>query len=585
VLAESGQSLYEIVVADDASPSVRHATEELQSHLQQMTGAKLPIVSDREPIGAKEILLGDNAHLGELGVKLDRRALGQEGYLLRTVGDHLVIAGGPARGTLYGVYGFLEDHLGCRWFTPEVSRFPKATRLTIGSLDGRKAPALDYREPYIFECLDGDWSARNRVNGFFSRLTDSLGGRPVVFAAGLFCHTFESLVPPAKYFDSHPEYFALVDGKRQNKGSLSQLCCTNPDVIRLCIEGIRAAMRDQPHATVFSVSQNDGPGGYCQCPNCQKLADKEDSQIAPVLQLVNRVAEAVEKDFPDKLVETLAYEWTRRPAKHIRPRSNVVIRLCTSGPCCFSHPLATCDSGPSRAFRADMEAWEKVAPRLWVWDYVADFASYVMPYPNLRVLGPNIQYFAAHRVQGVFELGSYNFPGGDFAALKGYMLAKLLWNPNADTNRLQSEFLEAYYGKAAAPIKAYLDTLHDYVDHENIHLTDYVAFESPHLTDPQLVKVNDLWNQAEQLTAAEPQFVQRVKSSRIGVDCAILERARLQKRSRLPKNEALMTLARARIKPFTVAVRDGTLANLAEQAVDKEDYCRKLAADLGLESQ
>ncbi|KKL12661.1 hypothetical protein LCGC14_2533520 [marine sediment metagenome] len=86
----------------------------------------------------------------------------------------------------------------------------------------------------------------------------------------------------------------------------TQLCCTNENVIRLCIEGIRRAMRGQPDAFVFSVSQNDWHN-YCECDNCRTLAEQEDSQMAPVLQLVNRVAEAVETEFPDKVVETLAY--------------------------------------------------------------------------------------------------------------------------------------------------------------------------------------------------------------------------------------------------------------------------------------
>ena len=127
VLADGGQSAYQIVVANGASPSTKHGSEELQMFLEQMTGAKLPIVSDQQPQGPKEIILGDNAHLRKLGVTVDFATLGKEGYMIRTVGDHLVIAGGPVRGAMYGVYGLLEDHLGCRWFAPGVSRIPKSS--------------------------------------------------------------------------------------------------------------------------------------------------------------------------------------------------------------------------------------------------------------------------------------------------------------------------------------------------------------------------------------------------------------------------------------------------------------------------
>ena len=164
VLADGGQSAYRIVVADDASPSTRHGAEELQMFLQQITGAKLPIVSDREPLGAAEVILGDNAHLRQLGVQIDFQELGHEGYVLRVVGKHLVIAGGALRGNLYGVYGLLEDHLGCRWFAPDVSRIPQTQRLVLGPIDQKQVPVLEYREPFTFDCFDGDWCARNRVN-------------------------------------------------------------------------------------------------------------------------------------------------------------------------------------------------------------------------------------------------------------------------------------------------------------------------------------------------------------------------------------------------------------------------------------
>ena len=82
-------------------------------------------------------------------MNVDFKSLGPEGYVIRTVGERLVIAGGQLRGNMYGVYGFLEDHLGCRWFAPGVSRIPKSPRLAVGPIDDRQVPALEYREPYV----------------------------------------------------------------------------------------------------------------------------------------------------------------------------------------------------------------------------------------------------------------------------------------------------------------------------------------------------------------------------------------------------------------------------------------------------
>jgi len=573
LLANNGNSAYRIAVADDASPSTRHGAEELQTFLQQITGAKLPIVSDKEPVGEREIILGNNAHLKKLGTKIDFNSLGHEGYVIRTVGNHLVIAGGDKRGNMYGVYGLLEDHLGCRWFAPGVSKIPKHERLTIGPIDDKQVPVLEYREPFTFDCFDGDWCARNRVNSSSGRLDAKHGGK-VKFGDGFFVHTFNRLVPPDKYFDEHPEYFSLVKGKRLKDHS--QLCCTNEDVVRLCTEGILKAMREQPDAFVFSVSQNDWHN-YCECDKCQALAKREGSQIAPVLQLVNRVAEAVEKEFPDKAVETLAYQWTRRAPKTMRPRPNVIVRLC-SIECCFSHPLATCDSKANQEFCRDTADWAKVANRLWVWDYVTDFRHYLLPFPNQRVRNDNIRFFVEHNVKGIFEQDTYNTPDSELAELGGYMTAKFLWNPEYDEETAMREFLDGYYGKAAGPIRKYIDMLHDRPEKENIHVNIWAGAESPHLTDALLIDADKLWQQAEGQVAGEPDVLRRVKLSRMSVDYAILERIRLQAAKKLPANTELHTVAKRRFEPFFETFGASPLTHIREwDRIDKDDYRKKLA--------
>lgn len=579
VLADGGQSAYRIVVADDASPSTRHAAEELQMFLQQMSGVKLPIVSDREPLSAQEIVLGDNAHLRQLGVQIDFPALGREGYVIRAVGQRLVIAGGAQRGNLYGVYGLLEDHLGCRWFAPDVSRIPQTSRLTLGPIDQRCVPVLEYREPFTFDCFDGDWCARNRVNSSSGRLEEKHGGK-IMFGSGFFCHTFAGLVPTDKYFQEHPEYFSLVAGKRQD--GYAQLCCTNEDVIRLCTEGILKGMKAHPEAFVFSVSQND-VDKHCECDRCQALAKQEDSQMAPVLALVNRVAEAAEKEFPDKAVETLAYQWTRRPPKTMRPRPNVIIRLC-SIECCFAHPLEKCDSPANQAFCRDLTGWSKLSNRLWIWDYVTDFSHYLMPFPNQRVRDDNIRLFVRNNVKGIFEQDTYDSPHSELAALGGYLTAKYLWNPDYDENTALTEFLDAYYGPAAKPIRDYLNLTHDYVEKNNIHVVIWAPPASGHLTDELLTEANRLWQEAERLAASDAAVLRRVQLGRMSVDYAIVERARAAAGKKDASPSPLVALAVERFKPFVETLAASGLTNLHEgRRLDVADYRAKLAAALGVQ--
>ena len=144
-------------------------------------------------------------------------------------------------------------------------------------------------------------------------------------------HTFDLLLPPEKYFAEHPEYYALIDGKRTAKHLYSQPCLSNPDVLRIMIEGIRSWLRDNPEARLVSVSQNDSfvIGSYCTCPACRAVNEEEGAPSGSLIRFVNAVAEALEPEFPEVTFDTLAYQYSTQPPKLTHPRHNVAIRMCT----------------------------------------------------------------------------------------------------------------------------------------------------------------------------------------------------------------------------------------------------------------
>ena len=529
-IVNHGRTAYSIVIAKDASPSTQYGAQELQRFLREMTGVNLAILKEPSELPEHAIILGDSPSLHQVlslqpGLPTTKellQGLGSEGYVLRSVGPYLIIAGGALRGNLYGVYGLLEDHLGCRWFTPEVSRIPHYDVLIVPQINERKVPVLEYREPFVMDCFDGDWCARNRVNSSAASLEEKHGGK-VRFGNGMFVHTFNRLVPPEKYFDKHPEYFSEINGKRVREHT--QLCCTNEDVIQICIEQVRKAIQQDPGAFVYSVSQNDW-GNYCQCPRCAALAEQEGSQMGPVLYLVNRVAAAIEKEYPDKAIETLAYQFTRKPPKHMRPRPNVIIRLC-SIECDFMQPFATSDARANQEFVRDLQGWSKVANRLWVWNYVTSFHSYLCPFPNLHVRKPNIQLLEANNVKGIFEQDVYNTLNGELSPLSGYLNAKLLWDPDYDDDVAINEFLRGVYGKAAPYIRQYIELLENKVKRDNIHEGIWTGPDTaPYLTDAILEKSDQLWDKAEKAVAKEPDVLERVQIARLSEDYAVIERQR-----------------------------------------------------------
>ena len=155
------------------------------------------------------------------------------------------------------------------------------------------------------------------------RVGDQHGGK-VRFGSGLFVHTFNTLCPPEEFFATNPEYFSEINGGRVKDHT--QLCLTNPHVLRIVTERLLARIRQDPTAKLFSVSQNDWYN-FCTCPDCKAIDDREESHAGTMITFVNKVAEAVEKEFPELWIETLAYQYTRKPPKTLKPRRNVVPRL------------------------------------------------------------------------------------------------------------------------------------------------------------------------------------------------------------------------------------------------------------------
>ncbi len=448
-----------IIVANTYAPAELTAAQELQAYLTRMTGETLPILLD------SDLAPSD----GEIVIGVTNRAEAEafdntDAFHIHSDGHTLSICGGSPRGTLYGVYHLLET-LGCRFLTPDTEVVP-AVQMSVldGFLDIWETPAFCYRDLYWSPTFDEAFSAKLRNNGALAEggygrtLSETVGGG-IRYAGPRFVHTFGQIISKEDYFDEHPEYFSEINGERNATHLYSQPCMTNPEVLQITIDTVKRWLRESPTSRLVSVSQNDSYviGSYCTCEACQAIIDEEGSPAGPLLRFVNAVAEAIEEEFPDVYVDTLAYQYSITPPNKTKARDNVVVRYCTGG--CCAHSIATCPN--NAGVKQTILNWKTVCPHLYVWDYTTDFAHYLCPFPNLRTLQPNAQFFYENRVVGVFEQGNYTGgESGEFGDLRAYLLAKLLWNPYVDTNAVIEEFTDAYYGAAAPYIRDYLDFLH-----------------------------------------------------------------------------------------------------------------------------
>ena len=507
-LTRGGKGSCTIIIDDQASPQVRHAAEELARFLEEISGATFPIANDRTEIKTQVICVGPSLIADDRLVKVDRSKLGKEGFTITTGHNALAIIGGEPRGTLYGVYSFLEDELGCRWFTPDCRRIPKQPSMVIRGLSRTVIPALEYRSTDYPHSRDADWAVRNKINGTQTHLDAKRGGK---IAYSHFVHTFNSILDPKDHFAEHPEYFSKINGQR--KDGQTQLCLTDPEVRRLTNKTVERWITEAPGATIFSVSQNDWRH-YCQCAKCSALADREGSQAGPLLAYINNVADSIGSKHPDKLISTLAYQYTRKPPRTIKPRENVTVRLC-SIECCFAHPLTAPGDPENEKFAGDIRGWSKICDRLYVWDYVINYSHSIMPFPNLYSLKPNINFFINHGVKGLYEEACYFTQGGEFAELRTWIIAKTMWDPQYDTDRAIDEFLAGYYGRASGPIRKYINLIHDKVKKENHHFTIRTPPTSPAFSKKVIAKSNELFDQAEAAVKDNETRRDRVEVARL----------------------------------------------------------------------
>jgi hypothetical protein len=453
-----------IVISADAGPAERYAAEELRNLMARATGSRLEI---KVPGASPEVgfFLGRTSRL-----RVDD--LGEEGSRVRIDDRRIEIAGGQPRGTLYGVYCFLEDALGVRFLTPDDTHVPHVdSSRTLKSAERVMRPRFRWRHSFYGANLSHpEFAARLRNNAVPDRA--ELGGRS---NWTLISHSVNEYVPVARYGKVHPEYFSLVNGQRRSlmrddqfEQGGTQPCFSNPDVKRLIIDGVlnRLSGRRQTGGNI-AISQNDNTM-YCRCDRCTAIDEREGSHMGALLTLVNEAGDAVARAYPGVFVGTLAYQFSRTPPRDLKPRSNVAIQLC-SIEACQIHPLSDPSCPNNAAFCRDLEGWCQVCKHVYVWNYNTNFTCYNSPCPNLAVIGPNIRFLAAHGVSGVFMQAAGNAQNTELCELRNYLISRLLWDPALDDQQVIDEFLTLYYGRAAGKVRAYLSLIQATARRSGVH--------------------------------------------------------------------------------------------------------------------
>ena len=501
-IIDNGYSNYTIVIPALATEIEKKAAYKLQYYLREMSGTKLKVIPENKPWQSHAIYVGGCNSAKKLNI--DFPALEEDGFSLKTQGQDFFICGGKRNGTLFGVYDFLEQ-VGFRKYSPDAELIPKKKLLRIPQYNITEIPVFHYRETLMPDASDPDYAEWHKLHHRSEREKDW----------GMWVHTFDDLIPPEKYFKDHPEYFSLNNGVRSSK---TQLCLSNSNVLDLVILRLKDLISKNPQASHWSISQND-TYGPCECSGCENI----DNQYGGVpsgslIHFVNQVAE----QFPNKVISTLAYQYSRKAPERIKPAENVNIVLCTIE-LNRSRPIRTDPS--SRGFVNDISNWKKLTNNILIWDYIVQFRNYLDPFPNLHVLQPNIQFFSDSGVQMMFEQGS-NRSLSEFHELRSYIMAKLLWNPDANVDAIMNDFLNGFYGEAGPHLRKYIDQMRKALVESDGPLTIYGypwdGYQT-YLTPALLHEYTSYFDDAEAAVLGQPNILARVEKARLPLEFAILE--------------------------------------------------------------
>ena len=452
------RELQRICTGPGPNDAERSMAEVLRTGLRDLYGTELSVAAALPEAGQPAILLGRSAAIAAgavSGEELER--VKHDGFVIRGDGKRIALAGYAPQGTIYATYAFLR--------LAGLKLYP-----------WRNFEAVEVRQPLPggmlppFSMASRPFFARRDLLGYLDRgrwgasLTEySLGEFRTLQDHEYFKgkgwlggdHTAPYLVPMAKYYDEHPEYFAMQDGKRLPKNTENcrvALCLSNPAVHRIASERALEWMASQAQRRFFHIT--DGDTRECRCPACTTMDADPGSCTDRYLKWVNSVAAAVQDKYPENVVMSLAYGNTTRPPLETKPNANVVVLYCpwywtsrTTSATGWANPL-------NITAMKEFTAWAMRFPdQVGLYDY---------PDGWFAGLAERLKFLAKRGVRVYYACGGH----GD---LYQWVNARLLWDPYLNTEDLVEEFVQAYYGPAADPLRDYLRLKQQTIERRLIH--------------------------------------------------------------------------------------------------------------------
>ena len=508
VLADSGIANYYIYYDLNESMVVEHAALELGQKLDELSGADFPVLNSPDTT-KRLIVVGRNNPLTQsISGLMEFDSIKTDGFKILVHNNNLYIAGAIDRGTLYGVYYLLDNYFGFRWFSPEYDMVPHYSKLALNQINDLQNPHFEYREIFSEDTEDAYFRQHNRLNGNRGGTHREYNDYPEEIddwskAGPRDGHNFHDIVGAVYHYGGQIE--TMNDAVRAQAASYF--------ISRISDDG------DEPW---YNFSQEDN--GWE--PDEESLAFAEahgNALSAPIVDMVIDIANRVRATHPNAHLATDAYQWSFKPPTNMTVPEYVMIEAAPIE-ANFGYPFNDSDNN-YEAYHA-FTGWDDIASTLGIWTYNTNFQNYLQPMPNIYPMFENIKYLAGLKsVKSYFGQGAYNTFGANFAELKGWVAARLLWNPDQDYKALVNEFCDGYYGPASTYIKQYLDLLHNSFKNSGERLSVKQRINSEYLNLDFILQADQLMAAADAIATGD--YAEHVHEVRLGVDMTILLREHL----------------------------------------------------------
>lgn len=501
-----------VLIVAKAEPQAAKAADAIRKYIEKMSDAQLPVITEGEPDATGlpvKIAVGRTELAAQNGVQIpsglhstagDPNAFRDEGYVLRTRGDVLFVAGnadGPYQGALYAAYALLE-RLGCRWYFPgewgEI--VPRRRTVAVPALDVTSRPDFIIRQIWLSGWvpttkaeteLFTDWGIKIGFNNahFYPLVGDGFLSLPL---------------SPLLYYEKNPEFFAMdKSGSRKPYFSKrlgrfddrqTMLCMSNPDMYAEYTKNLREVFSGQKKIRAIEpigigISPPDG-APFCYCPNCAAANQGFDYPAYVSDKMLSEEYFAfcvkVAKDFPDKWVSTMAYANREMPPQGVKLPPNVSVKYAPIS-CCVLHPSNDPSCWRRQEMMSILRQYVRQTPHVQMRDYNPGFLTGVfLPERDMANIAVNIPLYKEAGVTGMVREGRKVFMQ---TWLSYYLTGKLLWDAHADVAALKKDFYETFFGPAAGPhVQAWWDEYEDALGRATVHVhEDWLV---NHIVTPEL---------------------------------------------------------------------------------------------------